>query len=124
MNPLAASLLVAAGGALGAVARYWVGVAGAMMFGVAFPYYTLFVNVVGSFLIGYVAFATWTTPGIHAITIAGFLGGFTTFSAFSLEVVRMVEDEKLLRAGFYIALSVTVSVMAAVAGVSLARHAP
>ncbi|MDO7707661.1 MAG: CrcB family protein, partial [Loktanella sp.] len=78
---------VAIGGALGAVARYLVGLA------VAFPLGTLAVNVLGSFAIGLV-WALFAARGLQAwlpLVMTGFLGGFTTFSAFSLDTLRLVE---------------------------------
>src|ERR1044071_1912961 len=86
-----AYLLVAFGGALGSVARYACSGVALRLFGLGFPYGTLFVNVVGSYaigVIGTIAIAggrTLTPPDIRAFLVTGILGGFTTFSAFSLE---------------------------------------
>lgn len=115
------SLLVAAGGAAGALSRFWVGVAAVAAFGPAWPVGTLLVNVVGSFLIGAVATAAWGSAPLKAGVITGFLGGFTTFSAFSLETVRLVEGGRSGQAALYVALSVALCIAAAAAGVALAR---
>ncbi len=89
------------------------------------PYGTLLVNVIGSFLIGYLS---WTllhkwqlSAEFQVIVITGFLGGFTTFSAFSYEVVTMLQNGSSLRAIFYIALSVCLSVMMCFLGLFLAK---
>ncbi|KNG92287.1 fluoride efflux transporter FluC [Pseudaestuariivita atlantica] len=111
-------IYVAFGGALGAVLRYLL--AGL----VAFPMGTLMVNVAGSFLMG-VAFAALLAgtvqPRFAAALMPGLLGGFTTFSAFSLDVVRLVEDGRIAFAGSYVALSVVASILACFAGLALAR---
>jgi fluoride exporter len=86
---------VAAGSALGAVARYAVSLAAIALFGPAFPWGTLAVNVVGSFLIGAYAAAMaadgrwWSSPAMRHFVTAGFCGGFTTFSIFSLETLHL-----------------------------------
>jgi fluoride exporter len=88
-------LLVLLGGALGSGGRYLVAVWMADRFGHAFPWGTLTVNVAGSFLIGLLATladeAGKLGPGPRAFLVVGVLGGFTTFSAFSLETLRLVE---------------------------------
>jgi len=108
-------LLVALGGALGAVLRYAVGLA------VAFPMGTLVVNVIGSLAIGvaFVAFAQSTKS--HPFVITGLLGGFTTFSAFSLDTLKLIEAGRIGAAGLYAGASVGASVLAVFAGVMLAR---
>ncbi|MCF3936033.1 CrcB family protein [Acuticoccus sp. M5D2P5] len=120
MSPLVTSLLVAAGGGMGALARFWIGVAG-MAVSPAFPLATLFVNVVGGVLIGWIGSSMWATPMVRAALMSGFLGGFTTFSTFSLEVVRMVEEGRVGRAALYIGLSVFLAIGGAAIGVGLSR---
>ncbi len=115
--------LVAAGGALGSVARYgigdWVhhGVAG------AFPFGTLIVNVAGSFLLGFLyGLAGGESPSERwrAFGGIGFCGGFTTFSTFSLDTVRMLERGEFGAAGLSTAANVSLSIVALFAGMSLA----
>ena len=108
---------VALGGALGAVLRYLVGLA------VAFPMGTLAVNVLGSFLIGLV-WVIFAARGLQAwlpFVMTGVLGGFTTFSAFSLDTLRLVEAGRITAAGGYVLGSVVLSVLACFAGLTLAR---
>jgi len=114
-------LLVAAGGALGAVARYGVGIGAARWLGLAFPWGTLAVNVVGGFAMGWLA--ARVGPEQEALRLAlgvGVLGGFTTFSAFSLETVRLMEHQPGL-AALYAAASVVLSVGACWLGLYLGR---
>ena len=117
-------LSVALGGAIGASARYLTGVGMLRLFGqTGFPVAIITVNVVGSFLMGvFVVFAeqrglTHLSPFI----MVGLLGGFTTFSAFSLEAVTLYERGDLGQALLYVMVSVVCSIMALVAGVWLAR---
>ena len=81
---------IAMGGSIGALMRYYAGILMSMITGSNYPYSTLFVNVVGSFLIGVlvevVAFKSNTTPEMKGFLITGCLGAFTTFSTFSLDV--------------------------------------
>lgn len=114
-------LLVAAGGAIGALARYGVGVGAARWFGLAFPWGTLAVNIVGGFAMGWLA--ARVGPEQETLRLAlgvGVLGGFTTFSAFSLETVRLMEHQPGL-AMLYAAASVVLSVGACWAGLMLGR---
>ena len=114
-------LLVALGGAVGAVARYGVGLGAARLFGLAFPWGTLLVNVVGGLAMG--VLAAEAGPDQEALRLAlgvGVLGGFTTFSAFSLETVRLMEHQPGL-AMLYVAASVLLSVGACWVGLSLGR---
>lgn len=114
-------LLVAVGGAVGAVARYGVGLGAARLFGLAFPWGTLAVNIVGGLAMGLLA--AKTAPEQEALRLAlgvGVLGDFTTFSAFSLETVRLMEHQPGL-AMLYAAASVVLSVGACWVGLSLGR---
>ncbi len=105
---------VALGGALGSVARYLVGLA------VAFPMGTLAVNVVGSFAIGVVwAAQIDKTSFVMPLVMIGLLGGFTTFSSFSLDVIRLAEDGRFAAAGAYVLASVTLSLLACYVGLML-----
>ena len=108
---------VALGGALGAVLRYLVGLA------VAFPLGTLAVNVVGSFLIG-VVWVVFATRGLQAwlpFVMTGVLGGFTTFSAFSLDTMRLIEDGRIAGAGGYVLASVVLSLSGCALGLWIAK---
>lgn len=114
-------LLVALGGAVGAVARYGVGVGVARLLGLAFPWGTLIVNVAGGLLMGLLT--ARFGPEQETLRLAlgvGVLGGFTTFSAFSLETVRLMEHQPGL-AMLYAAASVLLSVGACWAGLMLGR---
>lgn len=117
-------LLVFVGGGIGAVARHGVNRAGLALLGPGFPWWTLTVNVAGSFLIGLLAgmFGALET-GHHArlFLTTGFLGGFTTFSAFSLDALTLWERGEPLQASLYIIGSVVLSLIAAVAGLMLSR---
>lgn len=118
-------LAVALGGALGSVARYGVVLAGLRLFGNGFPVGTMFVNLVGSFLIGAIsAFMALKMPDnetLRLLLTTGFLGGFTTFSAFSLDVLSLLQRGQAQTAVFYALASVILSVAAVFAGHGLAR---
>ena len=122
-------LIVAAGGALGAVARYGVGGWAQRLFPAAqWPWATLTVNVVGGLLMGLLAGWLAFRGGAHGESIrlfaaVGVLGGFTTFSAFSLEAALMIERRQLAMAGGYVAASVALSVLALFIGLMVARRA-
>ena len=115
-------LHVALGGALGASARYGVNVlAGRLMPGV--PLGTLFVNVLGCFLMGFLAAVFAHRGGQHLapLLLTGVLGGFTTFSAFSLDALTLWERGQSGGAFAYVAASVAFSLLAVVAGMSFGR---
>ncbi len=118
-------LLVASGGALGSVARYLVGIGAIRLQGPNFPWGTLTVNIVGSFLIGFLA--GWLVERVavqHDVWMflaVGVLGGFTTFSAFSLDVMVLVERKDHAMAAAYLASSVLLSILAVFAGMASGR---
>jgi CrcB protein len=113
---------VALGGALGAVLRYLAGAWALRAFGPGFPWGTLFVNVAGSLLIGALAVALADKGARSApFLIAGVLGGFTTFSAFSLETLALIEAGRAPLAALYVAASVLLSLLAVAAGALLSR---
>lgn len=118
-------LAVAAGGALGSVARYLVMSLAGAWWGAAFPWGTLAVNVIGSFVMGALveSFALAWSAGseMRAFLTVGVLGGFTTFSAFSLDVVALIERGQAAIAAAYVMGSVLVSVLALMAGLRLFR---
>lgn len=118
-------LFVALGGALGASARYLTGLATAQTLGSAFPFGTMTVNIIGSFIMG-IAFVFLMGREQEALryvpfVMTGLLGGFTTFSAFSLDFWLLIERERLILASVYLGGSVVVSVFALIAGVYFAR---
>ncbi|WP_276118523.1 fluoride efflux transporter CrcB [Pararhizobium qamdonense] len=118
-------LLVAAGGAVGSVLRYLVGLWTLRSFGPAFPWGTLTVNITGSFLIGVLAEAIARKFGASAemrvFLITGILGGYTTFSAFSLDAMTLLERGEPVTALIYVASSVLLSAFAVFAGLALMR---
>lgn len=120
MSPALASLLVGAGGAVGAVGRYWIGVLGTHL-SPNFPAGTLVINAVGGLLIGWVAASPWASLPVRLVVMSGVLGGFTTFSTFSLEVVTMLERGRAMTAAAYVVASVVLAVGGAAAGLALAR---
>jgi CrcB protein len=119
-------LLVAAGGALGATLRHFSGQAAMRLLGSSFPYGTMFVNIVGSFAMG--LFITWlahrasgASAGLRLFVATGFMGGFTTFSSFSLDFAVLYERGEISAAFAYATLSVLVAIIALFAGMWLAR---
>ncbi|MGV3458522.1 fluoride efflux transporter CrcB [Sphingomonas sp.] len=117
--------LVMLGGAIGAGARHLVGRAALALWGPGFPVGTLFVNVVGGLamgvLAGWLASRASGDEALRYLLGVGVLGGFTTFSAFSLETVLMIERGELMTALFYIIASVTLSIGALFAGLQVSR---
>ncbi|MBR1121566.1 fluoride efflux transporter CrcB [Bradyrhizobium lablabi] len=120
-------LAVAAGGALGSVARYLVGVGSGRLFGTDFPWGTLMINVTGSFLIG--AFvglfaAKWDlSQAMRIFLTVGICGGFTTFSTFSLDAYYLIERGQTLASWAYMMASVALSVGALITALQLVRAA-
>jgi CrcB protein len=117
---------IAFGGAAGAVSR-WLMVTGVhRWFGRDFPWGTLGVNVLGSFAMGLLAvlFIARFDPGpaVRLGVLVGFLGAFTTFSSFAVETLQLAEEGALLRAALYVLASVTTCVLAAFAGILIARQ--
>jgi CrcB protein len=115
------AVLVALGGAAGALARYGVGLLAARLFGVGFPWGTLAVNILGGLAMG--VLAVRVGPEQEQLRLAlgvGVLGGFTTFSTFSLETVRIMEHHPSM-AGIYVAASLALSVGGCWAGMALGR---
>lgn len=118
-------VLVAVGGAVGSVLRYLVGVWALRLAGSAFPWGTLFVNVTGSFLIGVTAEVIVRRLGgsvdLRLLLITGLIGGYTTFSAFTLDALTLMERGNTAAALIYIVSSVVVSMLAVFAGLVLTR---
>ncbi len=116
-------LSVGLGGALGAMARYGVGLGIVRAVGTGFPVAILTINVIGSFLMGLVVVvaAQRGLPWMSPLLMVGFLGGFTTFSAFSLEAVTLYERGAVGQAALYVGLSVCLSIGGLIAGLWVAR---
>jgi CrcB protein len=118
-------LWVALGGGIGAAARYGVNVWSGRVLGTEFPWHTLIVNVLGCFIMGLLtglmAQKLNLSPEARAFLTTGILGGFTTFSAFSVDVALLVERKAMLAAGAYVAASVMLSIVAVFAGLHLMR---
>ena len=116
---------VALGGAIGASLRYLSNVGAMRLFGPGFPYATLFVNILGSFAMGLlvVTLAKKGGTALAPFLMTGILGGFTTFSAFSLDTFTLWERGQTLTALAYIAASILLSLAALAAGIYLARGA-
>lgn len=114
-----AYLLVAFGSALGGMARLGCNVLAERLFGTGFPYGTLFINVLGSFLIGFVFTLTDehtgrfpTGPGFRVFFLTGVCGGYTTFSAFSLQTLTLLRTGQAFGAGLNVLLSVGLCLLA------------
>jgi CrcB protein len=123
---LAIAAWVALGGALGSVARYWCSGVVANAVGETFPWGTLIVNVLGSLLIGFVATVSGTDgrflipPEARQFMMVGILGGFTTFSSFSLQTLTLARDGEWLLAGANVVGSVVLCLIAVWVGHMLA----
>ena len=119
-------LIVFFGGGLGAALRHGVNLLSARLLGGGFNYATLFENVSGSFvmglLIGYFAFKGGVSQHWRLFLTTGVLGGYTTFSAFSLDTILLYERGELGLAALYVALSVALSLGGLMAGMALVRH--
>ena len=118
---------IALGSAIGGVARYWCSGVAARLFGETFPWGTLIVNVTGSFIIGF--FATLTGPDgrvfagstMRQFVMMGLLGGYTTFSSFSLQTLSLAQNNQWLEAGGNILASVILCLVAVWLGHLLAH---
>jgi CrcB protein len=119
---------VALGGALGSVMRYLVGIGAGKLFGTAFPWGTLIINVTGSFLIGMFVglFATkWDLPQAARIFLTvGICGGYTTFSTYSLDAWYLIERGQGIASFAYVVTSVILSVAALFGALQLIKVLP
>jgi CrcB protein len=119
-------LAIAAGGAIGALLRYWASTGTHALLGRGFPYGTFTVNVLGSLAMGFLY--VWlldrvvSGPVVRAFLLIGLLGGFTTFSSFSIESLNLIEAGQIIKAFVNVLLSVTVCIGAAGLGVLIARQ--
>lgn len=117
-------LFIALGGGIGAVARYLITQLAALVIGPHLPWGTLSANIIGGFLMGLVtgAFEGRThDPTFRLFLTTGVLGGFTTFSAFSLDAVRLLQNEGLAIGGGYMVASVALSVAGVIFGLVAAQ---
>lgn len=116
-------IYVAIGGAAGASLRYVTGLGVTRLFGHGFPLGVIAVNILGSFLMGafVVLAAQRSLTHLSPLVMTGFLGGFTTFSAFSLEAVTLFERDQTGAAALYVMISVVGSIAALFAGLWMAR---
>jgi CrcB protein len=120
-------LAVAVGGALGSVARFWLAGVMAAVTGPQFPWGTLLINVLGSFVIGLVGGMTVAParvamhPEVRLFLMTGVCGGFTTFSAFSLQTLELLQAGEIVPAFGYIVGSVVLCVVATYCGWVLGR---
>ncbi len=116
---------IAAGGAIGALMRHGVNITAAKLLGMNFPYGTLTVNILGSFLMGaaIVIFANIWQPSeaMRVFLITGFLGAFTTFSTFSMDFATLFERGEYILSGVYLSVSVILSIAALFAGMAIVR---
>lgn len=120
------TFVIASGGALGALMRFWVSSATYAVLGRAFPYGTLMVNVLGSLLMGFLF--VWLTersalsPEWRSLILVGFLGAFTTFSTFSMETFNLLQGGEVSKAFINILLSVALCLLATWIGVAAGRQ--
>lgn len=100
------------GGAAGTLARYFLTVAAAQIFGTSFPYGTIAVNLIGCLIIGFLASWSPLDPNLKLLLMAGFCGAFTTFSAFMLETDALLKNGGALRAFLNVAISLVFGFLA------------
>lgn len=118
-------LAISLGAILGANLRYWMSRSAARLLGSAFPYGTLTINVLGSFILGF--FMIWTMervivdPRWRLFVAVGFCGGFTTFSSYTFESMALMEQGQWLLVGANVVSNNLLSLAAALAGMALAR---
>ena len=119
-------LYIACGGAIGAVSRFSIGLFMTSVYGPSFPFGTLVVNVLGSFLMGccaaYFSFVHGTTHPLALFIMIGFLGAFTTFSSFSLETLNLILNAQPLVALSNVIINVVVCIIAVTAGMFLVKY--
>jgi CrcB protein len=121
-----AYLWVAIGGALGTMARFWLANTMAMLTGAEFPWGTLLINVIGSFVISFFGMLTGTAARFavsndaRVFVTVGLCGGFTTFSSFSLQTIDLIRTGQAGRAGLYVAASVILCLFACALGFAAA----
>jgi CrcB protein len=119
-------LLVFIGGGLGSTLRHTINVLSARLLGTAFPYHTFIINITGSLVMGlvagYLAFKGGASQPWRLFLMTGILGGYTTFSAFSLDTALLYERGAIGLAALYVLGSVVLSIAGLFAGLALVRH--
>ena len=119
-------LFIAIFAILGAFARYGQSIVVQNVLGRSFPFATLSINILGSFLMGFLFFETLErinlSPELRTGILTGGLGAYTTFSTFSLESLNLIENGEMVKAGLYIGASVVLSIAAALFGAFLSRN--
>ena len=119
-------ILVFIGGGVGSSLRHSINLASARWLGTAFPYHTFIINITGSMVMGliagYLAFRGEASPQWRLFLMTGILGGYTTFSAFSLDAALLYERGEIAMALFYVVGSVLFSIAGLFAGLALVRH--
>lgn len=122
INTIAA---IAAGGAIGALMRYGVNITAVKALGHGFPYATITVNILGSFIMGVLiaSFANLWHPSetVKVFLITGLLGAFTTFSTFSLDFANLVERGEYIHSGIYLSASIILSIAALFGGMAIVK---
>ena len=125
-NLVAGFAIVFLGGGLGAATRHGFNLAGLRMMGPDFPYATMFINITGSIVMGfcaaYFAFKGDASQHLRLFMTTGILGGYTTFSAFSLDAALLYERGQLGLAAFYVIGSVAISIAGLFAGLAIVRN--
>jgi CrcB protein len=119
-------LIVFLGGGVGAAMRHGINIATARVLGTEFPYATLLINISGSFIMGlivaYLAFKGDASQHWRLFLTTGILGGYTTFSAFSLDAALLYERGEIGMAALYVVASVAISIAGLFAGLALVRN--
>jgi len=125
METLTRILAIAAGGAGGAVARYLINISPLQHFLKPFPFPTFFINITGSFLIGFLLILLTDrfqiNENLRFAVMVGFLGAYTTFSTFEMEIWGLIKENQFLTAFLYLFLSVSVGFIGVTLGVTLAK---
>jgi CrcB protein len=126
MHGLAGTLIVFLGGGVGAAIRHGVNIAVLRMLGPNFPYATVFINITGSIIMGmtaaYFAFKGDASQHWRLFFTTGVLGGYTTFSTFSLDAALLYERDQFMLAATYVLASVILSLIGLFAGLATVRH--
>jgi len=120
------ALAIALGGAVGSLLRFWLSTSVYALLGRSFPYGTLAVNVLGCLLMGFLFVLFMERLSVEGVwragVLIGVLGGFTTFSAFSIETFNLIEGGELVKAGLNMALSMVLCITATWLGVIIGRQ--